>query len=131
MIKAWGLTERMVATDRMQVEYILVEPGGFCSVHYHNDKDNLFVGLTGCLTVRWGWREGYHLGPCPMIESLTGVSSPVFIPAGVIHQFENTGQVRATAIEVYRPKPGLRLELGDIERFTSGGRNVGHGSGGD
>ena len=136
MNKEWGQTDTVAITKSIQVELIAVEPGGYCSIHFHNYKDNLFLVLSGTLTVRWGWRELAIVTAqvSPMIEELTGLSSCLLIPAGVLHQFENLGTEPVRAVEVYRAKPGLDLDpqgTNDIVRFSTGGRNVGDGDSGD
>ena len=55
--KMWGSTTGLALTDKVQVELIRVRPTGFCSVHRHTFKDNLFLMISGELTVRWGWSE--------------------------------------------------------------------------
>tara|TARA_R110000824_G_scaffold120382_4_gene275652 strand:- start:5391 stop:5798 length:408 start_codon:yes stop_codon:yes gene_type:complete len=131
-LKAWGQTDRVVLTDSIQVEQITVQPGGYCSIHYHNYKDNFFMVLSGILTVRWGWRENAIVTAQvpPQIEQLSALSSGLQIPAGVLHQFENLSDKPVRAVELYRTKPGYTLKPDDIIRFNRGGRHVGNGNGG-
>lgn len=131
-LKAWGQTNRVLLTKSIQVEEILVQPGGYCSIHFHEFKDNFFLVLSGMLTVRWGWRENAIVTAqvSPQIEQLSALSGGLLIPAGVLHQFENLGKEPVRAVELYRIKPGREIQPDDIIRFTSGGRNVGNSNGG-
>ena len=119
--KMWGSTTGLALTDKVQVELIRVRPTGFCSVHRHTFKDNLFLMISGELTVRWGWSEDECLmTAAPNTEIMTPSSGAILIPKMVIHQFINESDSSAVAVELYRPSKGQNVEPQDIERFSKG-----------
>ena len=43
--KIWGTTELIVARPTFAVHRIMIEPGGYCSIHRHVDKVRLVHAL--------------------------------------------------------------------------------------
>lgn len=115
--KVWGRTRcvrRLANFSRYELE---VEKGGFCSIHYHLNRSNEFLVLSGVVQVVWCFAWQTH-------SRLLAVNSPsLTIRAGIPHQF----QVMESGVMIEDYKPDLinaRAEFsdGDIVRLTEGGR---------
>lgn len=113
--KVWGRTRRLFRTPQMSThELILGIPGSFCSIHYHQYRENLFSVLAGSVNVvvrQDGCDTLYHL-----IEGTT-----LSVPAGVLHQFQVINS--ALLLEAYVPESGFSYEVedDDIVRQHPGG----------
>lgn len=107
--KPWGTTECLVKSPMCEQHRIVVQPGGYCSVHRHHGKANVFYVTRGILEVRVWFGGGAAArkvllpGDCFTVEP--GLRHQFFSPRG------------ATALETEYPV--LRGE--DIERETKGG----------
>ena len=109
--KPWGRTRPQCRSEVAHVDEIEIAAGGYCSIHCHSAKVNVFHVLSGRLYVRQftgnGDRlRGEHIAP--------GCS--VIVPAGIWHQFWAPAETRA--VEVYMPINGVQLLHEDIERHT-------------
>ena len=116
--KPWGLQRPILRNDPLHVDEIEVVPGGYCSVHRHLKKVNLFHVLEGRLTVlcfndmqavvaTYAMRAGDHC----------------VIPAGVWHQFWSRSGCVAQEV-YYGTEEQLLVVHGDIDRnseFAVGG----------
>jgi mannose-6-phosphate isomerase-like protein (cupin superfamily) len=119
--KPWGVAETILRTKTFAVEKITVEAGGYCSMHYHSGKRNLFHLLSGSLLVveipspRHPKIRGY--------TELIGPGASRWVEAGVMHQF--WCRVPTVAIEIYVPEAGtVFIDHDDIHRdrdFPVGG----------
>jgi len=49
--KIWGETENIWNGNNVEIHRIAVKKGGFCSIHYHQSKHNLFYVESGKLVV--------------------------------------------------------------------------------
>jgi len=108
--KIWGDTTCINVGAVGETHYIEFKKGGFCSIHLHERKTNLFFVISGRLKISL-WPEGDDLEDVTILEA--GQSTT--IPVGVKHKFE--GLTDGSAIEVYNlSHPGA-----DIKRFTQGG----------
>jgi mannose-6-phosphate isomerase-like protein (cupin superfamily) len=109
--KVWGTTETVFKDKNTHIELIRVDKDGFCSLHRHNSKYNLFLVLSGRLKVtthKDGLEDSVVLGP---FQRTT-------IAPGHFHQFHALEEV--VALEVY----WTQLEDSDIERKNQGGKAV-------
>lgn len=113
--KPWGWSWPRVRNELVEIVDIEVVDGGFCSVHLHERKENIFVVVSGTLAVDVWNDDGVFFSRHPL-ESRLGVLT---VPPGRKHQFTAYGPVRA--IEIYRPVAGQRLDPNDIVRFSEGG----------
>jgi len=111
--KVWGQTRLVIESPRFQRHELQTEAGGYCSWHYHDDRENLFVVESGMIAVLqlFGWKY---------TRRVLGVGESMFVPAKVVHQFQviESGRV----VEEYWPAEHRgTISLGDIERLTIGG----------
>lgn len=113
--KIWGTSKVIYRDDRSEIVEITVKAGGFCSRHYHKNKDNLFLVTSGALRVdQFGFR-----GQSKWLYACGGGSGPLLVPAGVTHQF--TAETDVVAWEVYRAIGGRVIDPADIVRLSEGG----------
>ena len=112
--KNWGTTEPLIQTPLCELHRIVVRPGGYCSVHKHHGRANVFYVISGSLEVRIfeGWKAGDGNAYIPT-ELLPGQHREVL--PGYRHQFFSPHG--AVVLELYYPV--LRGE--DIERESEGG----------
>lgn len=92
--KAWGCTETIYEDGHVCVNKIWAAKGGFCSVHKHIKKQNLFHIISGKLRIDVE-KNGYDLVDSTVIE--TGQST--IVPAGEYHQF--VALEDSVALEIY------------------------------
>jgi mannose-6-phosphate isomerase-like protein (cupin superfamily) len=109
--KAWGTTECLLSTPLCELHRIRIQPGGFCSVHKHHGRANVFYVVRGAIEVL-EWSPG---GATKKQHLLTAGQHLTVAP-GLLHQFRSAAG--AEVLELYYPV--LRGE--DIERFSEGGR---------
>lgn len=111
--KAWGRTRRLIGSELFERHELEVNRGGFCSVHWHAERANRFIVLTGEIHVFafYGWHvERHELGPDNILD----------IPSLVPHIFQVISDGRV--LEDYWPDRGGRVRSDDIHRLVSGGR---------
>ena len=111
--KVWGETACVIRHPVFSVHHIRVWPGGYCSVHRHAHRVNLFHVLSGELVV--------HTWSCMTdrpVTTLLRSGEQCAVPAGMYHKFlSGTG---ADVLEIYYP---ILPQDDDIERITEGGRS--------
>lgn len=112
--KAWGTTECLLATPLVELHRIHVLPGGYCSVHKHHGRANVFYVVAGELEV-----EVWADDPTPEFSAFLTqplVAGEIYtVGPGSVHKFRS--RRGAEVLELYYPV--LRGE--DIERFSEGG----------
>lgn len=113
-LKPWGRMRTILRNPAVEVVEAEIEAGGYCSLHYHNDKANAFLVISGCLKLKL-----YRDGELHATHLLTRESMPFEVPAGVPHQFEATEETRL--FEVYRPVADFPIRGDDIVRLSEGG----------
>ncbi len=118
--KIWGTTELVQKNPACEMHNIHVVEGGFCSIHRHKTKFNLFLVLRGELRV-----ITYPHARLDAAGNLLTLNAPETwiirpegshaVPPGIFHQFASpTG---AHAIELY----WSQYDADDIERISEGG----------
>jgi mannose-6-phosphate isomerase-like protein (cupin superfamily) len=107
--KVWGTTETLIDHPTNSTHRIFVQPGGYCSWHFHTKKWNAFVVLRGVLTVVAG-NTFKFLRPGDVFE----------VAPGVNHRFINETGSTVEALEYYWPEGDTKLGE-DIVRFDEGG----------
>jgi mannose-6-phosphate isomerase-like protein (cupin superfamily) len=114
--KPWGTTKAHDADATARVHTLCIKPGGYCSVHLHRRKNNMFFVTSGVLDVTFYDERGN-----PHVKTLTGEmgSRMLTIPAGVYHSFLAHNEV--DLIEIYNPIPGCVVDADDIERLSESG----------
>lgn len=109
--KNWGTTALIHRGNNVEVHYIEIEKGGFCSEHIHQHKFNKFTVLEGELEVKI-WKSEKAIDRIVLKQGHELTVAP-----GEFHQFAAVTFVRA--IETY----WVELEKDDIVRRTQGGKN--------
>ncbi len=111
--KAWGRTRKEVESSLFSRHRLEVIKGGFCSVHYHEERANRFIVRTGSIIVveffAWRWRRTI-LGP----DNLYDVAS--LVP----HMFQVVKD--GVVLEDYWADRGGEVRDSDISRLIEGGR---------
>jgi len=111
--KYWGSTRRVFFQNNVEIHYLEILPGGYCSEHLHKMKYNRFVILSGTLQVKT-WKSGEDRSPD--IVNLEKFDEYTIKP-NIFHKFENTSSHNCEAVEIY----WTELNPDDIERRTIGG----------
>lgn len=112
--KPWGWSQEVYRDELTRVVRIHVEPGGFCSIHFHKWQVNRFIVLSGELTVHSGSDAG-ELSPNWQ------VGSHLSVRCGVRHHFHNATSEPVEALEIYTSADGTPPDENDIVRFSEGG----------
>lgn len=108
--KVWGLTTEFFRSQITSVHHLRIQKGGYCSVHKHQLKTNIFYIISGQLEIVQevgGQMDTTILGPGQSME----------ITPGIYHKFEALQNTEC--IEVYQ----VSLIEPDIQRRTEGGKN--------
>lgn len=110
--KVWGETSTIFKSNNVEVHYITIKAGGFCSKHLHAHKANRFNVISGTLLIRIWKSYGSH----ELVDETTlDIGDEITVAPGEHHQFEAITDVQA--IETY----WVTLDSGDIEREVQGG----------
>lgn len=112
--KPWGTSTRELQTDTLIVERIEVKPGGLCSRHYHANKFNQFIVLSGVLELQRFSESDGDLRES-MATALGAGMLPVTFTPGQWHRFRAITPV--VALEIYWPTSGQLVDPEDIVRF--------------
>jgi len=107
--KVWGETTRIFSDQRVEVHFLNIRKGGYCSEHKHAWKTNMFYVIDGELLVRF-WRKGNKVD-----ETVLRAGESMNIPIHIWHQF--VGLTDCRCIEIYE----TGLWTADIERRVEGG----------
>lgn len=111
--KVWGWSELQVESNLCQVHRIDIRPGGFCSIHQHDRKHNVFTLVKGKLHIRL-WDENVDLGVEAMRTIVLASPGDTYdVGPAIVHQFY--APEYCMAIETYYPA-SVRTE--DIFRFS-------------
>lgn len=111
--KCWGTTEELQRTDAFSLHRCFVQRGGYCSMHYHQHRDNLFVVDTATIAV-------IELVDQERRTTIVPPRGNYNVKAGVPHRFV----VLESGLlwEAYWPTaPSSPFSVDDIVRFDSGG----------
>jgi len=119
--KPWGKQRTIHICERIQIDEFEVLPGGYCTAHYHETKDNIFIVHAGDLQVHF-----LKNAPRPKNHTLvhqwrscSGSTGAVLVPAGEIHRF--VAKEKVSGIEIYRSLQSKRVEVDDIVRLEKKG----------
>lgn len=111
--KYWGTTRQVFFQNNVEMHYLQVMPGGFCSEHSHRAKFNRFVVIRGRLDVQV-WKTGADAPP----DTVTlGPFDECTVRPGIVHKFVNRSNETCELLELY----WTQLDAHDIERLTVGG----------
>jgi mannose-6-phosphate isomerase-like protein (cupin superfamily) len=113
--KVWGTTEAIFGNALIEVHRLIIEPGAYCSWHMHERKSNMFIVLSGELTIE------VQKNDYPLTDRTTLLPGDVttVIP-GEFHRFV-AGTEPVMAFEVYYPealgKDIIRKDVGGKEGY--------------
>lgn len=109
--KCWGYTRCLEESDDFSWHELKLQAGGYCSFHYHKQRANKFIVLSGVVRVvfAYGWDVKW--------EELRA-SDQFVMPSLVPHQFQvlEDGEMQ----EEYFPDRGSKISIFDIVRLTEG-----------
>lgn len=114
--KCWGTTEELQRTDVMSLHRCEVVAGGYCSMHYHTYRDNVFIVETAKIAV-------VELCSDHRFYKVLPPRSSYIVKAHVPHRFI----VLESGLlwEVYWPNnPACPLDVNDIVRYDTGGTGL-------
>ena len=83
--KVWGSTQQVFGKANVEVHRIEGIAGGYCSIHYHEHKFNLFFVESGVLELQ-EWTKGVGSDKPIDVTTLTAGSSH-YIEPGIRHRF--------------------------------------------
>lgn len=110
--KVWGQTRVTHQSEFYSRHELRTKAGGFCSFHYHSERANRFIVLSGIVRVVWvfGWK------PCYKDLAADNVLD---VPSLVPHQFQviQGGEV----VEEYFSDRKGTVKNQDITRLSTGG----------
>lgn len=113
--KAWGTTQPVVRAPHCEAHVLIVEQGGYCSVHYHEHREQYIFVVSGLVQFRLfdvAGRETHRL--------LFGSGAKIECDPQVRHQF--FAETDCILVEIYRPsEPQETLRHEDIVRLSEGG----------
>lgn len=110
--KVWGYTCPLFFKNNVELHFIKVKKGGYCSKHLHKYKYNQFIVFEGQLKVTIWKQYGIEI-----LQDVTfvGKDQICIVPPGEFHKFEALEDT--TALEVY----WVDLNQNDIVREDQGG----------
>jgi mannose-6-phosphate isomerase-like protein (cupin superfamily) len=109
--KSWGTTECIVDNPFMQLHRICVMPRGYCSIHSHQYRSNVFYVERGLLEVSIYNEHGTYVNGAQLFPG-----QKYTVPPNVLHSFR--AHEHTVAYEAYHPEP---VQSEDIIRKTIGG----------
>jgi mannose-6-phosphate isomerase-like protein (cupin superfamily) len=109
--KAWGWNRPIISNSFIILNDIYVKPGGYCSKHVHNFRNNIFFVLKGTLEISI-WKNDYELVDKTKLKKF---QTTVVKPKEYHQFFSDTG---CRALELYY-LDGIKKN--DIIRESVGG----------
>ena len=108
--KVWGNTSEIFNQNNVEIHRIEAKANGYCSIHKHQHKYNMFFVETGILMVEV-WKNDYDLVDTTLLKA----KEYTIVKPGEFHKF--TAKTDVIAYEIY----WTTLDSSDIIRKTSGG----------
>jgi len=122
--KHWGAAIRICDSAFGQMSLAIIDKGGFCSRHFHNQKVNVFSVISGTLQIKtWNDSETEDIVTRKADNSFAieaGMSWQ--IPVNQIHMMEANVTDVLVMESYFSTAPGHRVFLNDIHRLTIGGK---------
>ena len=106
--KVWGYTTMLFQSQTVEVHYLEIKKGGYCSEHKH-EKINIFHVLSGKLQIKI-WNDDKLIN-----STILEAGQTTCAYKGLYHQFEALEDTKC--IEIYQ----VFIQPDDIERRTEGG----------
>ena len=110
--KVWGNTSPIFERNNVEVHYLNINQGGFCSTHQHRFKYNKFIVMSGTLKVTV--TKDYQYSTQDDITIL-GEGQEMTVSPGEDHSFEALED--CVVLEIY----WVELNASDIVRKNHGG----------
>ena len=110
--KVWGTTSPLFNRNNVELHYVDIKKGGFCSKHLHKYKFNQFIVFSGKLKITV-WKE-YNKEILQDVSIISGGQHCIVSP-NEFHKFEALEDT--SALEVY----WVELNVNDIVRLDHGG----------
>lgn len=110
--KAWGRQIPRFRCDTIHVDEIEVRSGGYCSVHSHERKHNIFHVLRGNIVVLT-FNDALRL----VRTDEMGVGGHCCVRAGWVHQFWSRGGCVCQEVYYGTQDGNLQVFEGDIQRM--------------
>lgn len=110
--KPWGTTQLLFRNNSTEVHRIKVLEGGYCSIHKHDKKSNMFYVESGRLSIYEQDEHGFN-----QCVTVLRDGDALTIPSGRYHEFRATEDT--IAYEIYDVDP---ITEQDISRLNVGGR---------
>lgn len=113
--KHWGWTRPIAESPEESLHELKVEAGGYCSIHVHEYRSNVFYVQEGKVSVVW-----LNKDRSVWSERILTPSKKLEIPAGVWHMFK--AWTDGAMFERYLPANNGRVRSSDIRRHNEGGK---------
>lgn len=110
--KIWGSTSELFNKNNVEIHRIEANKGGYCSVHKHEHKFNMFFVESGELLVKV-WKNDYNLIDQTTLKNCDSTT----VSPGELHQFLAIKDT--VAYEIY----WTEINSDDIIRKECGGKN--------
>ncbi len=110
--KVWGMNRPIFKNHNVEIHYLTIKKGGYCSEHKHTHKFNKFVVIKGQIKIFVCKNyEGYFLEEAIVLNP----GEEAIINPGDFHKFEAV--MDTDILEIY----WVELQEDDIFRRNSGG----------
>jgi len=112
--KIWGETSEIYANQYLSIHYLSLKSGGFCSIHAHQKKSNIFYLISGKVAVT----KIIEFLPNERVlgdRTELAAGESLRIEPRIYHQFEALEDSKL--IEIYE----AQLDREDIDRRSHGG----------
>lgn len=110
--KVWGETSPIFTHNNIELHYVKINAGGYCSKHLHKHKYNRFTMIRGKLKVTI-WNE--YANETLEDVSIISAGQECTVPPGKYHRFE--ALENCELLEIY----WVDLDCNDIVRADHGG----------
>jgi mannose-6-phosphate isomerase-like protein (cupin superfamily) len=110
--KVWGTTQCLFEKNNVEIHRIEAKKGGFCSIHEHKSKHNMFFVESGILkvTIKEDEQDDH-----PTDSTILEAGMATSVAPGQKHVFEVIED--CIAYEIY----WVELDTNDIHRYEKGG----------
>ena len=119
--KRWGAAVAICDSPHGQMSLAIIDKGGFCSRHFHNQKVNVFNMIEGTLQLKVWDGQPKDIATVKA-DNVFAIESGMSYQIGVniIHEME--ARTNVVCMEAYYPTQANHIvSRADISRFTTGG----------
>ena len=110
IFKVWGIRKRLLLTDTTEIDLVTVKKDCFCSLHFHKEKINKFVVLSGKIQILSEYGD-----------TILKTGEEFEIRPSLKHRFFAIED--STMIELAYVEKG-KIDANDIVRIKQGGRII-------